>query len=318
MGDLERDIRFFHLALHFDTSYFTVTAVQRPYLTLSFDSLTWYQTEQGIDVSCADGLVSEGSEGPILNVFFEAGEEWLLGEHPISFDTVKTEFIDTDGQFLKLHGTDGHVRVGFWDDFVRGMGPGLLEFGSVKLGESRSLNVYIENGSIEPFVINGIISDHPDFTVYPTSLVVDTMDHGGFTATFSPSIVGTTSAIITVPWWWCMGKVIAIGEGHRDPLAVDQDHEGAADRSNGFVICQNYPNPFNSETQIRFELSRQTKLNLTVYNILGQAVEVLSDSELGAGFHSVVWCGGHLSSGIYYYRITAGDLSVTKEMILMR
>lgn len=85
-----------------------------------------------------------------------------------------------------------------------------------------------------------------------------------------------------------------------------------------FSLGQNYPNPFNPETEIIFSLPKTAKVTLTVYNILGQVVEELVDSELEAGYHTVPWNGEDASSGVYFYHIVAGEFYATKRMVLMR
>ena len=76
-----------------------------------------------------------------------------------------------------------------------------------------------------------------------------------------------------------------------------------------FNLMQNYPNPFNPTTTIKFALPNNSKVNLSVYNILGEKVIDLIDKELEAGNHEVIWNADKLSSGIYIYRIYAGQYS---------
>jgi hypothetical protein len=86
----------------------------------------------------------------------------------------------------------------------------------------------------------------------------------------------------------------------------------------GFLLAQNYPNPFNPETDITFTLPEASNVTLTVHNILGQVVEELVDSEMQAGYHRVSWNGQNAASGVYFYRITAGQFSDTKRMLLLK
>jgi hypothetical protein len=89
------------------------------------------------------------------------------------------------------------------------------------------------------------------------------------------------------------------------------------------ALHENYPNPFNPETNIRFELPYATLVTLIIYNSLGQEVRRLVDTQQIAGYHVVSWNGrdnkGHLvGSGIYFYRLVAGQFSDTKKMTLLR
>ncbi|MGB7062431.1 MAG: FlgD immunoglobulin-like domain containing protein [Candidatus Zixiibacteriota bacterium] len=90
-----------------------------------------------------------------------------------------------------------------------------------------------------------------------------------------------------------------------------------------FALFQNHPNPFNPETKISYYLPTASHVRLTVYNILGQKVRTLFDGHQDSGNHTVVWDGRRddgtpLSSGIYFYRMQAGDFRETKKMSLMK
>jgi hypothetical protein len=85
-----------------------------------------------------------------------------------------------------------------------------------------------------------------------------------------------------------------------------------------FQLKQNYPNPFNPTTNIEFSIPKLSNVNLTIYNQLGQVVTTLVNEALPPKSYSVDWNAGDLPSGIYFYRITAGDFSETKKMILTR
>jgi len=83
-------------------------------------------------------------------------------------------------------------------------------------------------------------------------------------------------------------------------------------------LAQNFPNPFNPSTSIKFQLPMSTHVKLFVYNTLGQLVENLVDKELDAGYHSINFNASSLSSGIYIYRIEAGDYIKIKKMMLLK
>ncbi len=93
-----------------------------------------------------------------------------------------------------------------------------------------------------------------------------------------------------------------------------------------FSLRQNYPNPFNPSTSIQYTVDgRQTSapISLRVYNIRGQLVRILVDGEIEPGNHQVVWDGRddkgkEVSSGIYFYRLAAGEHVATKKMLLLK
>ena len=93
---------------------------------------------------------------------------------------------------------------------------------------------------------------------------------------------------------------------------------------NEFSLNQNYPNPFNPSTSIEYNLPFESKVNLTVYNTLGQVVNELISEVQSQGTHQVNFNGAALSSGIYYYKITGvsadgkKNFTNTKKMILLK
>ncbi len=85
-----------------------------------------------------------------------------------------------------------------------------------------------------------------------------------------------------------------------------------------FSLSQNYPNPFNPTTNIRFTLPQNTFAKLIIYDALGREVESLVNGQFNAGKYEVNWNATKYPSGIYYYRLEAGNYIVTKKMILTK
>ena len=107
-------------------------------------------------------------------------------------------------------------------------------------------------------------------------------------------------------------------------IASDCDNDdGHGTLPTAFGLSQNYPNPFNPTTTIRFHLERRESVKLTVYNVLGRQVATLIDETLSAGSHEAIWTGtddnrNAVASGVYFYRLAAGELTDRKKMVLMR
>ncbi|MCH7886563.1 MAG: T9SS type A sorting domain-containing protein [Candidatus Marinimicrobia bacterium] len=85
-----------------------------------------------------------------------------------------------------------------------------------------------------------------------------------------------------------------------------------------YALAQNYPNPFNPETVIEYALPVRSELNLIIYNLRGEEVARLIDSNISAGNHQVSWNASKVASGIYFYRLHAGDFVQTRKMILLK
>jgi len=98
------------------------------------------------------------------------------------------------------------------------------------------------------------------------------------------------------------------------PTGVGEDYQ-LPDR---FLLLQNYPNPFNPSTIIRYQLPVHNYVTLKVYDVLGREVATLVDEVQGSGFKSVVFDASRLSSGVYFYRLSAGGFVETRKMCVIR
>ena len=85
-----------------------------------------------------------------------------------------------------------------------------------------------------------------------------------------------------------------------------------------FNLSQNYPNPFNPSTKIEFSIPEASDVRLEVFNMLGQKVQTLKNERMAAGFYSVVFEAGGLSSGVYVYQLRMGNAVLTKRMLLLK
>jgi len=85
-----------------------------------------------------------------------------------------------------------------------------------------------------------------------------------------------------------------------------------------YSLSQNYPNPFNPSTKIEFALPKSGVISLTVYDILGRKVAELVNGSLTAGYHTVNFNASNLSSGVYFYRLEAGDFVSVKKLMLLK
>jgi hypothetical protein len=85
-----------------------------------------------------------------------------------------------------------------------------------------------------------------------------------------------------------------------------------------YTLYPAYPNPFNPATTISFDLPKSSKVTLKVFNILGEEVATLVSDRLSAGSHSYKWDASSLASGVYMYRLQAGNYVETKKMVLMK
>ncbi len=105
------------------------------------------------------------------------------------------------------------------------------------------------------------------------------------------------------------------------PLAIGDEPNDVLPQE--FSLSQNHPNPFNPSTVIDFALPTRTNVSINIYNVLGQKIKTLVNKEYNAGYYKETWDGtvengASAASGIYFYKIDAGEYTATKKMILLK
>jgi len=106
-------------------------------------------------------------------------------------------------------------------------------------------------------------------------------------------------------------------------VATDINDELPQELPNSYSISQNYPNPFNLSTAIRYTLPTRSQVTISIYNVMGQKVNTIVEGSKSVGSHIVFWDGTDktgkvVSSGVYFYRIHAGDFVESKRMMLIK
>jgi hypothetical protein len=117
-----------------------------------------------------------------------------------------------------------------------------------------------------------------------------------------------------------LNTVIVPVDFHVTQSGVEDNNSGLP---NEFALLQNYPNPFNPTTEIRFNVPAPCHVSVEIYNVIGQKVRILADTDMEPGYKAVVWNGTDennrpVSSGIYFYRLVAGDKVYTKKMTMLK
>lgn len=117
------------------------------------------------------------------------------------------------------------------------------------------------------------------------------------------------SGLDPIPYWGTFGWDEKPG-GSVDDLT--------ATLPKNFTLGQNYPNPFNPETTIPFTLQNDAEVELAIYNINGQLLDVLVRGNMGTGSYETVWNAADVPSGVYFYSLTVGGQKVTKKLLLLK
>ena len=87
---------------------------------------------------------------------------------------------------------------------------------------------------------------------------------------------------------------------------------------NTFTLNQNYPNPFNPVTTIDFNLPKAVEVEIKIYNSAGQEVGFIKKGTMSPGNQKLIWNAENLPSGVYFYKIIAGEFSAIKKCILLK
>lgn len=109
-----------------------------------------------------------------------------------------------------------------------------------------------------------------------------------------------------------LSLLLPLNSGSEPPLGLNSAYP------TDFALSQNHPNPFNAITTIKYVLLRACDVKLAIYNIVGQKVATLVDGNQKAGYKTVRWDASSFSSGIYFYRLKAGNFVQTRKMILLK
>jgi hypothetical protein len=218
-----------------------------------------------------------------------------------------------------------------------GTGTGVDFFGVHGLTDAPAIDIRVQGGStLFDNLLYGSITDYQ--TLAPFNYTLQILDSAQSTVIYTISNVDLSGL--------SGQSAVLLGSGFIDPAAnqngasivlmaaladgkvrVFDQVTGIDDNQNAipteFALDQNYPNPFNPTTSIKYALKENTKVILKIYNLLGQEVRTLVNGNQEAGYKKVAWDGMNnkgtrVASGIYIYRIKAGDFVKARKMILMK
>lgn len=114
------------------------------------------------------------------------------------------------------------------------------------------------------------------------------------------------------------GQFAIASKTSRNPLAAQLNVQKTNNNAKSYALAQNYPNPFNPTTTIQYALPNAGNVSLKIYDVLGREVANLVNGRQAAGEYTVQFNAANLASGIYFYRLQAGDFMQTKKMMLVK
>lgn len=272
-------------------------------------------TPAGADI--ADGFTFEG-------VTFEAGQSYYVvasgvatpNDFAANPDDISTEF------FLGVIPAKAAAAEVDEVEFV------------IYHGATDAPGVDIDARDVAQLVANAEYTDVTDYIAVPA---------GAYTIDISPAGTGTIIASFGADLTpLAGGTAIVLASGFLDPeanqngaafglIAVLADgtvleldavatslDDRLSDAPQSFELYQNYPNPFNPSTQIRYDLAQTTNVRVEVYNVVGQRVATLVNTQQSAGTYTVNFDANALASGMYIYRIEAGNFVQVRKMMLVK
>ena len=274
----------------------------------------------------ADTLVLPANPGPSNNggspnwaIFFDL----IALNRQISVTRMSTGNTATAGASFSV---EVYTRVGTALGGPVASGPGSSTAGWTLIGTVPVVQGPTANGVSELFTL-------PTITVPAT----DTVGVALKFLTFGPRYTGTGSGPYNV--YQDTNLILITGDGRSAPFTptgsffapraltgevryVTGALVGVISNGTGipenFKLGQNYPNPFNPSTTIDFAIPQNSNVSIRIYDVKGQEVDVLANSEYTAGSYSVKWNAGNFSSGVYFYRIQAGSFTETKKLLLVK
>ena len=176
--------------------------------------------------------------------------------------------------------------------------------------------ITIENYPYPHSIVNisiARIPHHPDFFENPP--IAHPLPDGPIPITnYDMAVIDSTILIILYSFEDSDVYTIVISESQTS--SVEADSSMQLPRS--YIHVNNSPNPFNSMTTINYSLLAASEITIEIYNLFAQKVETLVDEFQTAGNKSVTWDASNYSSGIYFYKLTAGDKVFTKRMTLLK
>jgi hypothetical protein len=224
-------------------------------------------------------------------------------------------------------GTYNTAETGVWYD---GSNWAIYNQNLAAIPENSAYNVYVHSGS-EDFVhtatagniiSNWTVIDNPELNSNPNAIffVTQNWNPGGTGGIYNDAEIGV--------WYdgskWAVfnQNLAAMPEGASFNVYLASDGVTGVDDNkvlaDAYQLEQNYPNPFNPATTIKYSIAENSFVTLKVYDILGNEAAELVNEEKSAGTYNLQFDGTKLSSGVYYYPLTAHGISQTKKMILMK
>jgi hypothetical protein len=196
--------------------------------------------------------------------------------------------------------------------------PDSVFFESVPVGDSATTNVTLRNNSSDPVEIKGYYLKNSHYAVeQPIPFIIPASGSVPLTIKFKLGADGYFKDTLHIRSDSENKRVaqIMILAGRTDSIYSGIQYDILVD---DYKLKQNYPNSFNPVTNIKFSIPQRSFVNVKIFDLFGIEIEQLVNDEMDAGTHFVEFNASSLPSGIYPYRLNAGNFIQTKKMILLK
>lgn len=223
-----------------------------------------------------------------INVQYESGTPYYVHDVNLSIDTL-LHTNDSDLEFYLIHNSTTDTVIyqagGSGDNFINTVlnysASGLISGGTAPF-----------NGEFKP--------------ARPLSQFNNQDINGTWILKIYDRNTGNTGILNA----WSLSFVIGL-----NPIGIQNI---SSETPTEYTLSQNYPNPFNPVTNIEFSIPKSSFIKLTIYDISGRELDVLVNQNMNAGKYKADWDASKYSSGVYFYRITAGNYTEVKKMMLVK
>lgn len=204
-----------------------------------------------------------------------------------------------------------------WEPSIFNTNTDTLNFGTLGLNKMLSKNLMVSNNSNKALIVNDVYnSSHVFKTTNELPITLNPNSHTELNVVFQPNRVTDYFDTLRInsksDTSLVSARVILIGSG-TNPTDVSEEN-----LITKYSLLQNYPNPFNPSTKIDFNLAKESKVQVTIYNLLGEKIKNLLNKTESAGKHSILFNAKNLDSGVYFYKLKAGNFVSVKKMILLK
>ena len=191
-----------------------------------------------------------------------------------------------------------------------------INFGTVKIGTTEEDSILISNSGTNTLQISEIISSNQHYAFYPNTLTLTKSEQAYLKISFTPTDTSIQSGFIVITSNALSSPDTIIVEGKGSSIVSVKDEKNVPD---DYKLNQNYPNPFNPTTNITFEIPKQSRVKIILYNITGQEISILLNENKKAGYYSIPFYSSNLSSGVYFYRMTTDEgYTAVKKLIIIK